>query len=406
MDGKQDTAIKDDNASPDASVAQHPTPPSSSFTAFKLKNYNELCVDENELPSSNIAELWQKPVNSFFATSKTPKGRRKVKPQHTPTARRNNLPPTKLTFDNMDNNENESPSNARRAGYRRSLSYPESGTGASLTSNYDTPSCSAKRLRLLDENSPYEDLVGTSCSKTSSRQTGGQLLEESSSSLTPVVKRLFLSKSQSDSILSSCNIKSALEKIEGNPNLIGDGTRFHQLPLKTGGKHPDLKEIDGQILADLISRKEGGESLNFRIIDCRYPYEYDGGHIKGAENLFTRNQVRYLIERKASLTPGTASSSPSKENENISREILIFHCEFSSHRAPTLCRFLRDADRLANVASYPFLYYPEIYVLYGGYKAFFHDFMSFCEPQTYITMDDPNYSEAFKKFKSESKLGT
>ena len=34
-------------------------------------------------------------------------------------------------------------------------------------------------------------------------------------------------------------------------------------------------------------------------------------------------------------------------------------------------RFLRDQDRELNKDSYPRLVYPEIYVLEGGYKAFF-----------------------------------
>lgn len=51
------------------------------------------------------------------------------------------------------------------------------------------------------------------------------------------------------------------------------------------------------------------------------------------------------------------------------RIILIFHCEFSSERGPRMCRFIRERDRAAN--DYPSLYYPEMYILKGGYKDFF-----------------------------------
>ncbi|KFM72834.1 M-phase inducer phosphatase 2, partial [Stegodyphus mimosarum] len=51
--------------------------------------------------------------------------------------------------------------------------------------------------------------------------------------------------------------------------------------------------------------------------------------------------------------------------------ILIFYCEFSSERAPNMIRFLRGKDRDMNKDCYPFLYYPELYLIEGGYKAFY-----------------------------------
>ena len=38
-----------------------------------------------------------------------------------------------------------------------------------------------------------------------------------------------------------------------------------------------------------------------------------------------------------------------------------------------MCRFLREQDRAAHSDCYPKLYYPEIYVLHGGYKAFYEE---------------------------------
>lgn len=37
----------------------------------------------------------------------------------------------------------------------------------------------------------------------------------------------------------------------------------------------------------------------------------------------------------------------------------------------TRCRFLRNKDREANKENYPFLYFPEVYLLHNGYKAFY-----------------------------------
>jgi len=56
-----------------------------------------------------------------------------------------------------------------------------------------------------------------------------------------------------------------------------------------------------------------------------------------------------------------------------------------------------------NLSSYPALHYPEMYVLHGGYKAFFSEFKSKCEPQVYTTMLDPNYEKEYRLHKNKSK---
>jgi hypothetical protein len=56
------------------------------------------------------------------------------------------------------------------------------------------------------------------------------------------------------------------------------------------------------------------------------------------------------------------------------RVIVIFHCEFSSERGPGLLRFLRNQDRALNEDCYPYLHYPELYLLEGGYKSFYEHF--------------------------------
>ena len=54
--------------------------------------------------------------------------------------------------------------------------------------------------------------------------------------------------------------------------------------------------------------------------------------------------------------------------------VLVFYCEFSSLRGPTCYRHLRTVDRRNNVNNYPYIDYPECYVLDGGYSAFFNQF--------------------------------
>jgi rhodanese-related sulfurtransferase len=57
------------------------------------------------------------------------------------------------------------------------------------------------------------------------------------------------------------------------------------------------------------------------IVDCRFSYEYEGGHIKGAINVKTPEELeKFFLE------------SPITDR----KVIIIFHCEFSSHRGPLL----------------------------------------------------------------------
>jgi len=93
------------------------------------------------------------------------------------------------------------------------------------------------------------------------------------------------------------------------------------------------------------------------VIDCRYPYEYEGGHIDGAINMYSKAQIQAFLEE-------TMTSLSRKH-------VLVFHCEFSSERGPKMYRHLRALDREANRDSYPRLNFPEVYVMEGGYKAFY-----------------------------------
>lgn len=116
--------------------------------------------------------------------------------------------------------------------------------------------------------------------------------------------------------------------VESDPNLIGDGSKSYILPFKVNGKHRDLKEISGDTLSDLLAGRFEKSVASFKVIDCRYPYEYDGGHITGAINLFTKKQVfDNLLQPK---TLGDRAAVPEE------RHILIFHCEFSSQRGPEM----------------------------------------------------------------------
>lgn len=72
----------------------------------------------------------------------------------------------------------------------------------------------------------------------------------------------------------------------------------------------------------------------FRVIDCRFEYEYQGGHVPGAINLNTAEMVEQFLLKEVALPP------PSRSGDGRSEKVvLIFHCEFSAVRGPTLYVF-------------------------------------------------------------------
>uniref|UniRef100_A0A8C3PGQ0 M-phase inducer phosphatase n=1 Tax=Calidris pygmaea TaxID=425635 RepID=A0A8C3PGQ0_9CHAR len=185
---------------------------------------------------------------------------------------------------------------------------------------------------------------------------------------------------------STAEIESILDSDQRD--LIGDfskGYLFHTVD----GKHQDLKYIDSEMIVSVLTGKFASFIKECVIIDCRYPYEYEGGHIKGAVNLHMEEDVEdYLLKK------------PIKPSEN-KRVIIVFHCEFSSERGPRMCRFVRERDRLGN--EYPNLHYPELYVLKGGYRDFFLRCRSFCEPQSYRPMHHEDFKEDLKRFRTKSR---
>ncbi|XP_068001860.1 M-phase inducer phosphatase 1-like isoform X2 [Melanerpes formicivorus] len=217
--------------------------------------------------------------------------------------------------------------------------------------------------------------------------------EESSPGKSKKRRSLPGASSEDSTSLKIVKTKSSTAEIESildsdQRDLIGDfskGYLFHTVD----GKHQDLKYIDSEMVVSVLTGKFASSIKRCLIIDCRYPYEYEGGHIKGAVNLHMEEDVEdYLLKK-----PIQASGNK--------RVILVFHCEFSSERGPRMCRFVRERDRLGN--EYPRLHYPELYVLKGGYRDFFLRCRSFCEPQGYRPMHHEDFKEDLKRFRTKSR---
>ncbi|XP_038105262.1 M-phase inducer phosphatase [Culex quinquefasciatus] len=208
-----------------------------------------------------------------------------------------------------------------------------------------------------------------------------------------VPKRPILQKSIS---MNDAHIMNALSRSSTEPDLIGDFSKSYTLPLMDG-RHRDLKSISPDTMADLLRSSFDERVASFKIIDCRYPYEFEGGHIRGALNLYTQEQILEELIRSKTEPPTVETNDLTKRN------IIVFHCEFSSERGPKLSRFLRNHDRILNSDSYPALHYPEIYLLHGGYKDFFAAHPDLCDPIAYRPMLDPNFGDAYRHFRAKSK---
>lgn len=150
------------------------------------------------------------------------------------------------------------------------------------------------------------------------------------------------------------------------------------LPTLGCGKSDAIKRISADTLVCLINKAFKREHI---IIDARFKYEYEGGHIASAINLSSEDEILKRIKRNT---------------------VLVFYCEYSSVRGPSLAKRLRSKDRMKN--TYPSLDFPEIYVLEGGYKNFFEKYSQFCTPVNYVQMHDKRFKKECINFHKKIKI--
>lgn len=173
-------------------------------------------------------------------------------------------------------------------------------------------------------------------------------------------------------------------------------------------KDDGLMRITAETLLNVLGGEYDQQMDGYQIIDCRFGYEFEGGHIQGAINLSTMDKVkRHFLqpEMESSIDESCPTSSSNRclpprsqsgkadLHGNKRKKVLIFHCEFSLKRAPSSALALRQADR-ALAHDYPNCHFPEVYVLQGGYSGFFTRFSGkACEPKAYVQMDDPQFQQ-------------
>lgn len=181
----------------------------------------------------------------------------------------------------------------------------------------------------------------------------------------------------------NASLQSVIET-ESSPSL--------QLPHISPKDHADtLPRIDKGVLLDVMDGKFSDCFDRVMLIDCRFEYEYEGGHINGALNYNDKECL--TAELFANPNPRTA---------------LILHCEYSVHRAPTMAKYIRHRDRVFNVDQYPQLTYPDLYILEGGYSTFFAEHRGLCNPPNYVEMCAKEHEYACErglgKVKQRAKL--
>ncbi|PCH38481.1 hypothetical protein WOLCODRAFT_142591 [Wolfiporia cocos MD-104 SS10] len=157
-------------------------------------------------------------------------------------------------------------------------------------------------------------------------------------------------------------------------------------------KEDGLMRVTSQTIDNLLDGIYDDKLTSFYIIDCRFDYEYSGGHIPGAININTTAGVEDFF-----LGPNALKPTPSISSDSGRKTVVIFHCEFSVKRAPTFAKHLRSRDRASNNHVYPRLHYPEVYILEGGYSNYYKNSAARCQPRGYVQMDDPHYATSRKE---------
>jgi hypothetical protein len=111
---------------------------------------------------------------------------------------------------------------------------------------------------------------------------------------------------------------------------VGDRSRGHSLPVLACPSKCGTTAISAETLARLLNGElSPPEGYSVQLVDCRYPFEYEGGHIRNAVNAWRHEIVH---ERFFEPTAVARSDIPTPDCNTI----LIFYCEYSQERGPRM----------------------------------------------------------------------
>ncbi|KAH7720288.1 Rhodanese-like domain containing protein [Aphelenchoides avenae] len=156
--------------------------------------------------------------------------------------------------------------------------------------------------------------------------------------------------------------------------------------MPAGGEQ-SFSFISGASLALRLSTLSQEEFLaKYVLVDCRFPYEYAGGHIKYSINIHKTEELADVF-------------FPSNEQllMKIKCRTPIFYSELSETRGLAMAKELSRIGRGRHERSR--LDYSTVYVVRHGYKAFFESgFTEHCHPQGYVNMRHPFHHGELKKY--------
>jgi len=100
-----------------------------------------------------------------------------------------------------------------------------------------------------------------------------------------------------------------------------DDAHTLKLPHFVPSDEPDsLPRITQETLIAVLNGEYDHLYDDKTVVDCRFEYEYTGGHVNGAENHTDKEGLAQTLF----------------ESALPKNKLLIFHCEFSVHRAPRM----------------------------------------------------------------------
>ncbi|KAH3737717.1 hypothetical protein DPMN_044310 [Dreissena polymorpha] len=160
-------------------------------------------------------------------------------------------------------------------------------------------------------------------------------------------------------------------------------------PFPQSCKHSDLNSISADTMATALNGVYSDRLHQVTIVDSRYPYEFEWGHIRGSINMHMRDAVNSLPE-----TPGKC-------------HVLISHCDSSSARGPRMYRNLRSQDRALNQDQYSKLNFPGVNLLQCDYKTFYESHGDLFDPHIYTPMlHIDQCADLVRHFRFKSKTWT